>query len=567
MIIVRYILIPVVVLAALTAAVFVILPGDKDLFILHRSDVERNRATTTPMIRDALSIANTRLKLAEALRNRFEPNSQFTNVSSETFFSKSLAEVVSASLDISIGVLSVSIDLVNLFQAYVNRHFGRDATYVMVETFTETEAQNGQSLYTINVSVLTKGARVIGREPLNKDELIEQLSDFFIDELVVGSADCDQSLCASMMPDSELYLKRLAGSFDALGSLAKVGPCEDTKTKQQCLASIRQALTDIVATQEGRTVAQFGLFLVELKQLRHLITTAGTTDKLADALEAISAQYSHLINSREEGAFFRTFLSSERRLLAFLEKNGFSDLDITQEFLTTFPRFMDAREAYRIGDTVKALEHYEAVDGAPPWFEHFLEAYRHISRARSRPSSTSDVDNALAYFSRTDLELPTFFRAALLAQAIRLKVANDHTLSPQIRESLFMDSERALASAVSDTSRLYDRLGATVERARSLVAFGYVEEATNEMDSVERDISGHLEDKKYRLVTMSAALYYAESGAFEMSKKWLEHAAKLESRSICVFQIAPEFKPMRESDLQGIARWISRIRQQAQPEC
>ena len=567
MISLRYILLAAVVIAVVIAAVHVVIPRDKDLFILHRPEVERHRDTTTPIVRDALSIANTRIKLAEALRSRFESNSKFTNVSTETHFSTQLSEIVTASLQVSFDVISVSVNLVNLIQAYIDRYSGGVATYVMIETFSETKASDGQSLYSINVSILTKGARVIGRNPLRKFDLVDQLSNFFIDELVVGSTNCDNYLCASMMPYSELHLNNLAGSFDALGSLAKVGPCEDTETNQQCLDSIRQVLTDIIAAQEGRTVAEFGLFLVELRQLKQLITTAGTTDKLADALEAISAHYSHLTNSTEEGTFFRGFLDSKQKLQDFLKTNGFSDLQLTQEFLSTFTRFLDGREAYRIGDTATALEHYEEVDKAPPWFEDFLDAYRHISRARSAPESTSDVDNALVFLSREDLNLVTFFRTALLAQTIRIKVANDTTVTPELRESLFQRSEEALARAVGNTSMPHDELGAQIEHARSLHAFGRVDEASEEMANIERQISEHIDAPKYRLAAMSAALYFAESGAFEKAKTWLERAAKLEKRNICVFEKAPEFRVMRESDRQGIARWTSGIRQQIQPEC
>lgn len=553
--------------AMVVAIVFIILPKEKDLFILHRPEVEQYHSITTPLIRDALSIANSRIKLAEGLRSRFQSNSESIDVNVETHFSKSLEEVVSANLNISFGVLSVSVNLISLIQAYIDRYLGRVASYVMVETFSETKSNEGHSLYSINVSILTRGTRVIGREPIGKLDLIDRLSDFFVEELVLTSMNCDASLCASMMPSSEKHLVNLAGSFDALSSLAKVGPCKGTDTSQQCLDSIRGVLTDIVETEGGKTVAEFGLFMVELRQLKEQITTVGTTNQIADALKSLSEHYSHIIDSTEEGTFFRTLLDSDETLQNFLESNRLDDLQLSRKFLSTLPRFFEGRKAYRVGDTAKALENYEAVDNAPPWFVDFLEAYRHISRARSNPKSKSDVDIALEFFSNEELNLVNFFRAALLAQIIRIKVSHESTLASGMRESLFQLSEDALALAVSGTSTLHDELGARIERARNLYAFGRGEAANEEMAEVEKEIARHVDDKEYRLAVMSGALYFAETGAYDKAKVWLEYAAELEFRAICVFQNAPEFRAMRESDLQGIARWTSRIRQRVRPEC
>ena len=552
---------------AVIAAVFVVVPRNKDLFILHRPEVEHHRQFTTSVIRDALSIARTRVNLAKALGSRFESGSHFANMPNEKRSSISLSDIVSGSLDVSFGAITISVNLINLIQAYIDRYSGGKAMYVMVETFSESKLQHEEPLYAINVSVLTRGARLIGNPPLDRSELVDRLSQFFIEELVVEPTNCDESLCASMMPYSEKHLESLAGSFDALGSLAKVGPCEDSDTKQQCLDSIRQTLEIITAAKEGKTVAQFGLFFVELRQLKLLITTAGTTDKLASALESISKHYSFLSSSTEEGRFFANLLDSTDALEQFLKTNSFEDLDLTRNFLSTFTHFLDGRDAYRVGDTSAALEHYKAVEEAPPWFEHFLDAYLHISTVRSQPNALGGVNDALAFFSRDDLRLVNFFRAALLAQTICVKVAQDESMAAEERDELFGRSEDALRIAVQNTSGPHDEYGARIERIRSLHAFGRVNEANTLMAEIEEELSKHVTDRHFRLTLMSAATFFTEAGQFHKAKTWLEHAAKVEYRSICVYERAPEFRAMRESDPHELAQWASRIRQQVQPEC
>lgn len=548
------------------ASILVVIPGDEDLVILHRSEMSQYSETTTPIILNAHSIAKTRIRVAKEYNRRFASQYQFANLPTPNHFPISFSDIVSASLDVSFNVGTISIDLVALLQAYINQFLGKEATHVIVQTFSEL-VSNGETLYELNISLLTKGAAIIGRPPVNRYNLENQLSVFFVSELVESSTDCDRTLCPSMLPPKASQLASLAATFDALGSLKNVGPCEETQSNQQCLEKLRRVLTDITDGKEGRTVAEFGLFLVELQYLKELINTSGTTDRIADALQAINKHHSYLTTSSREGKYFARLLASEEDLKNFLGKNGFKDLKLSSPFLSTFPHFLEGRENYQSGNVASALEQYEMVDDAPSWFSDFLETYKHISRVRIEPKSIDAADKALHFLSNEKLQIAPFFRAAVLAQAIRAKVSSNHRLTDGDRESLFRRSEAALAIAVGNTSKRHDNFGARIERVRNLFAFGKTDQAENEIKEVERKLSAYVDKREFRLALMSAALYFAESSQYDKAKTWLHHAAVVEPRNICVFAKAPEFKAMRESDPHGIAQWMSEVRQLTQPEC
>src|SRR5205085_7137426 len=153
---------------------------------------------------------------------------------------------------------------------------------------------------------------------------------------------------------------------------ASAGVCDKIQDRAQCRQAVSKALTELEGRIGGGTMTQFGLFLVQVSALKDLVSSNGSTDAIA---EAVQGMHSRLISARSKSAFVRKITSSDEGLTKFLALNGLEDLKLTAQFLDTYRFFIQGRQAYQSGQPQQAVEFYERVRGVPHWFAPYHEAF------------------------------------------------------------------------------------------------------------------------------------------------------------------------------------------------
>ena len=542
-------------------AIVIVWPSDKDFVILHRKDVIEHSKITTSIIRDGLSTARARITLTEEFRKRFGPGSRFVNFPEERVSPNRLTDLITADLNIVNEdiFLDARIKVIPIFQATIDRFFRGNSTYVVVETFNQQTDEMGELLYKLNLSVLAGTSKLFGDPPINESSMVREISEFFLKNLSDSSVDCADVLCLKLIPWHTNDIEMLADSFDALASPESVGSCKNINDKQKCLETLRHNLIAIANKHEGVSMAEFGLLLVELVELGRLAENVGSTDKIATSLDGLYSRYLQLTEGNNADKFIANLLTDGNRFSTFMKTNNFDSLDLKPAFLKSFHHYMAGRDALKQGDFTTAADQYRKVQAEPAWFKDYLESFIHMAEVGRIPQTEKVIDDALNFFKRTDLKLTKFLRTAMLGRTIRAKLEALPPISSKQKKELLELSEKTWREAIEATRTKFDRLGARIEHARTVQAFGDTERAKILISEIEKELEPHADEKEYRMASMSTALYFAHLLDFEKAKKWLKYAVQADPRNLYFAKQSSEFKALRLQNPISFSNWIGEL--------
>ena len=354
----RRVYISITAISVLLAAIYVVLPSKGDIVILHRADIAEYQAAFRDIVRDSVSSARETETLTRTISERFHTNASFLPLAQEFIAPNRLADVLSGKLDISIKTdelnATFGVDPILLIQAYIDRFFSGDTALIVVNTFGAFPQQDGVSHYKINVDLIARGSILLGNDsPMARADMVRQLAAFFISQIYEADIDCTRTLCARELVALGDDLNTFVESLDSLRYGRSVGVCREISIPATCLSEVRVSLNRISSRHQGSAMADFGLLLVELSDLKRLITEGGSSDEIASSLESA---YTRLIQAQAGSPYFAAMFGSEDRIQQFLNSSGLDQLGLSASFLKTFPSFMAGRDYLQKGGPRPSVE-------------------------------------------------------------------------------------------------------------------------------------------------------------------------------------------------------------------
>ena len=548
----------VAIIVALT--IFATLPPAGSILILHRS--KENMADADRQMRRALAEANARNFAANHVRmlldEDFVPRSDLT----EKFGIDRIQDVLDASISAerAEGFLrgSLGVNFTAVIQSYVDGYFSTPSTILIVDDYVEHVREDLSSERSIVITANRVATREIRGDNATEVEFTGRIANFLLAFFFDRAVDCERNFCARHFPSRVPEIERVSKIISALTEGKILGVCDGLDDEIKCIAKVRSELESL---GEGFLVRDILLLLVEFANLKEAISRSREAVEIGDTLDRIHRQLIKVKGIRQ----FSEISRSEEALQHFLRSVGAADLELNQDFLSTAEFYQIGRLAVQAGEPLKAIENFKKVKSPPSWFQGYLSG---VTLVQSFDPENQEIETSLSFIEEV---LASDFDAEYIKKGLagilyrKLIESRRDDFDPSSLENIKLEVVSIWSDAVAQTSSQADRLGAQIEKARSLHALAGAQEERLEHLLVE--LQSDERGEEFRNAYMSAAMFASILGWANETRELLEYAFKLYPRNICAYSEQPEFISFRNNMGEKHDEWISKQREMYDPPC
>lgn len=562
----------VFILSISALAIWTAWPKEGDFLIIVRQEVSDPDGRAQAIVRNAKALTDSRLAFASRLGEMFgdEPlNIPFEENLNGNALSDYIDLSIAAARDGEYTDYSFSVNLVSLIQAQINTYASNLAVRTVVEDWRDDQAPQ----YAITLR-LYGGSTFVVLEPRQSELVLTQgISKFLLEDAYSERFDCTTSICPEDSPDDLEVVRELANIVDAFPVLRNGGICREIDVERACLSRIRMEL-EAMQEESDAAAIDFVRFLTEMSILSREVAANARSPEIARAL---NEAYRSLLRATQGSPYFEGLLGDAERLDQFLENAGFSDLELTSDFLMNYSAFSDGRSAMQQARYVDALSSFEEVFPlSPSWFQDYISYFRDFAILRSQLTDQSNLEALISSFSGS----ARGFTSDLLHHAFALR---SFVALAAVSGKDMGENERA--SLIEAGQQHFDEIALLVEEDADQWAFelllqrlrfllgddavrqGSMEEATAVLGRIQPETLGHESEYEQRLLLMTAAAWASSVEDTDLARSYAERAVKVYPSNLCVIQNDPEYTGLRHGGSQPYPDWLRALRQLENPEC